>query len=394
MHFTNVVKPTHLCNLDCSYCYNEDARKPIMTSVQLERVVRETLFFANEQDPGASVDFIWHGGEPTIAGIAFFQRAIEVQAEVGLGLHIENTLQTNGTLINEEWAQFLSHNRFRVSISIDGPEHLNDLTRKDRAGKSSYKKIIKAMQFLRNAKVPFGVCVVLSRANRDHAEEIYDFLSREKLPFNVIPLTRSGAGYSNYSDVGLEDDEYAGPWISMFDRWFDAPEENYVYASDFVYKTRAILNGKPADCIGQVQCSKFHFSTDPEGNVYPCATLSADKNWLYGNLFEQSLSALMASDVAIRAQSRSIDPHCVTCKWQSVCNGGCMSRAIKFFGTHDTRDYYCPSLYRIYEHIELRLRREGSLDLHALPSEGTRDSRHAPPRRALKEKQLVQIQQA
>jgi uncharacterized protein len=391
VHFTNVVKPTHLCNLDCSYCYNEDVRKPVMNTEQVTRVVSETLRFASEKDSVGSVDFIWHGGEPTVAGIDFYRHVIEVQKSSALALRVENTLQTNGTLLTEEWGAFLCENRFRVSISIDGPQELNDVTRRDRGGKSSFGKIMKSFALLRQAKVPFGVCVVLSRANRDHASEIYDFLASEKLPFNVIPLTRSGAGYSNYADLGLTEDEYAEPWITMFDRWFDSPDSGYIYASDFVYKSRAILNGKPTDCIGQTQCAQFHFSTDPEGNVYPCATLSADSDWLYGNIFEQSLSELMSTDVALRAQNRLTDPHCTSCKWQNVCNGGCMSRAIKFFGKHDTRDYYCPSLYQIYEHVERRLRAADGLDLHSLPLAGSQDNRHAPPTRSLKQKQLIQI---
>jgi uncharacterized protein len=391
MHFTNVIKPTHICNLDCVYCYNEDARKPIMTLPQLERVITQTISYVNNRDPRASLDFIWHGGEPTVAGIDFFRHGLEVQGGLKTDLKLENTIQTNGTLIDKEWARFLYENRFRVSVSIDGPEHLNDATRKDRGGKSSYKRVIRAMEILREAGVPFGVCVVLSRSNRNHADEIYTFLEEHKLPFNLIPLNRSGAGYNNYEDVSLADWEYAEPWTIMFDRWFYATDSKYIFASDFVHKARAILEGRPTDCIGQPQCSGFHISTDPIGNVYPCATLSADPNWLYGNLYETDLRELMASPVALRAQSRSVDPHCAACKWQHVCHGGCMSRSIKFFGTHNTRDYYCPSLYAIYEHVEQRIRQEPVMDLSALPAEHMIDKRHPPLDRALRRKDLVQI---
>jgi uncharacterized protein len=135
----------------------------------------------------------------------------------------------------------------------------------------------------------------------------------------------------------------------MYDRWFYAKDEDYVFCTDFVYKSTAILAGRDSDCIGMIQCARGNISIDPDGYVYPCATYSADETWLYGNIVEQDLEVLMQSTAATKANNRVEDPHCTECKWKKVCNGGCPSRAYKFYGTADTRDYYCPSLYKIYE---------------------------------------------
>lgn len=384
MWFTNVVKPTHLCNLDCHYCYNEDTRNPIMTREMLRRTVEETIGYAAGLSAHTKVDFIWHGGEPTVAGIDFYREAVRLQKACAGGIRFANSIQTNGTLINAEWIEFFRENGFDVSLSLDGPEDIHDTTRRSRSGKQgSFSRVMRGIRMLRDAGLPHGVCVVISRANRDRVDEIYDFFVQERLPFNVIPLTRSGSGLARFDDLGLDPDEYAEPWIRMFDRWFDSPDSDYAQCTDFVRKSRAILGGRPSDCIGQEQCSSHHVSTDPDGNVYPCATLSADPEWCYGNLSTSTLGELLDTPLAQRAAHRQMDPHCAECKWLHVCHGGCMSRSIKFYGTHDTRDFYCPSLYRIYDHVERRLREVRTLDLSRLPAPAVADTRPAPPERLL-----------
>ena len=228
----------------------------------------------------------------------------------------------------------------------------------DKRGNGSFDAVFEAIQRVVSASLPLGVCVVISRANVSHVGKIYDFLASEKLPFNIIPMNRSGGAREHYDSVGLQAEEYADAWIEAYDRWFDA-EEDYTYCSDFVFKTRAILAGRPADCIGLTNCSNTNISVDPIGDVYPCATLSGQRGTCYGNITQNDLCDIMKSATALGFRQRAIDPQCSTCKWQHVCHGGCPARSYKFFGDFHRRDYYCPSLFRIYEHIESRLRTKG-----------------------------------
>jgi uncharacterized protein len=354
MIFTNVIKPTHLCNLSCKYCYNDDVRDPIMRESTLERVIEQTFTYVREDAPERLVSFIWHGGEPMIAGLPFFQKVVQFQNKYAKGLKFNNSIQTNGTLIDVKWLDFFKSNEVTVSISIDGPRDLHDIYRTDRRGRGSFDKVDEAISKVQKAGIPLGVCVVISQANKDHVEEIYDFLAARKLRFNIIPMNRSGGARENYLEVGLDAEEYADPWIRMYDRWFDA-DDDYVYCSDFVFKTRAILAGRPADCIGLKQCSNTNISVDPVGDVYPCATLSGSPDAKYGSLLENDLVTIMNSQCARGYRNRQVDEQCSTCRWQHVCHGGCQARAYKFFGDHHRRDYYCPSLFRIYEHIAKRL---------------------------------------
>jgi uncharacterized protein len=378
MWFTNVIKPTHKCNLSCAYCYNEDMRKHVMDAGTLRRVIEETFSYAACLPGHPPVDFIWHGGEPMLAGIEFFREVVAIQQTACNGTGYANSIQTNGTLLNDKWAAFFRKEHFDVSLSIDGPRDVHDRARRYADGKGSFNKVMKGIAILRKHRIPHGVCVVLSQSNAADVDRIFSFLARETLPFNVIPLTLSGRARTSYTDMGLGPKEYAAPWIRMFDLWFDAAEEYYVQCTDFVRKARAILTGRPADCIGEEQCGSTHISTDPYGYIYPCATLSGDAGWRYGNIQDRTLAELMRDDIAAEAGSRNADVKCGKCKWRHVCHGGCMSRAIKFYGDHHRRDYYCPSLYKMYEHIESRLKNVPGLDVSKLPAvSASTECRHA-----------------
>jgi uncharacterized protein len=354
MIFTNVIKPTHICNLACKYCYVDDVRKSVMNRETLERTISETFLHVSSTSPDALASFIWHGGEPMVAKPEFYQSVIELQEEYSGNVCYENSIQTNGTLINNNWIEFFKDNNFKISISIDGPRSIHDKNRVDHSGKGSYERVYNAIQLVKASGLSLGVCVVISSDNRNHVNVIYDFLVDLDVPFNIIPMNKSGSAKNIYSDIGLGADEYAEPWMKMYDRWFDA-NDDYIYCSDFVFKTRSIVFGKPIDCIGAQKCATNNVSTDPAGNVYPCASLSGEKSTCYGNINEHALSELLSTDIAKSYIDRQVDHQCAQCKWQHICHGGCHARSYKFFSDHNKRDYYCPSLYRIYEHIESKL---------------------------------------
>ncbi|MBB4209969.1 uncharacterized protein EV659_10128 [Rhodothalassium salexigens DSM 2132] len=358
MIFTAVIKPTHICNLACTYCYNDDVRDPVMRDETLERTIAETFAYARAHAPGRRVSFIWHGGEPMVAGRAFYEQACDLQRHYAGDLTYANSIQTNGVLINDAWLDLFARERFSLSVSIDGPKPVHDAYRLDKRGRGSFDRVMAAVESVQAAGLPLGVCVVISRANRDRVDELYDLLAARGLPFNVIPINKSGGAREAYDDVGLGREDYAEPWIRLYDRWFDA-DEDYVYCSDFVFKTRAIAAGRPADCVGLARCADTNISIDPVGDVYPCASLSGHADTRYGNILDADLATLMAGPVARAYRDRAVDPQCARCRWQHVCHGGCQARSYKFFGDIDARDYYCPSLFRVYEHIARRLDERG-----------------------------------
>ncbi|MFA0813691.1 dynobactin maturation radical SAM/SPASM protein DynA [Microbulbifer epialgicus] len=380
---TNVIKPTHACNLACTYCYNEDDRTKRMSINTLESTIKNTCEYARAKNESGKVDFIWHGGEPMLVGLDFYKQAIKFQERYKKSLKFENVMQTNGTLIDSRWCDFFVEEKFHVSISIDGVKHVNDVTRINRKGEGSFDNVFEAIQLVKKYQIPLGVCLVLNKINVPHLDEIYDFLRDEQLNFNVIPMTNSGDAVASIGEIGLTPKEYAEGWIKLYDRWFYDERHGSILCSDFANKSAGVLGGRAMDCIGAKNCSMNTVSTDHNGYVYPCATMSPDPEWVYGNINDSSIKELMQSDNAQKALQRKTDEHCLECKWLNVCNGGCISRADKFFGTIDTRDYYCSGLYQIYEHIEGRLREVQDIDLECLPPKDFVDQRKAPTKRRI-----------
>lgn len=361
MNFVIVVKPTHICNIACSYCYNEDERKPIMDEDTLRRLIEEAVDYVSKLPSSFNtIDMIWHGGEPMVVGLKYYEKVMEIQKEFTTeNLKFKNSIQTNGTLIKEKWIEFFKKHEFSISISIDGPKHLNDVYRVDFKGRGTFDRVFKSMQLLKEHNVGFGSCLVISKANINHADEIYEFMSKNKIHFNVVPMNKSGSASDQYDELGLDADEYADVWIKMYDKWFGSSNEDYIYIMDFALKTKAILHGKPADCVGLAYCATSNISVDPEGDVYACASLSGLEDTKWGNINDNKIAEIMHSKVAQDYRNRQVDPECSKCKWQHVCHGGCLARSYKFAHDIHKRDYYCPSLYKIYEHIEKSLEARG-----------------------------------
>lgn len=359
MIFANVIKPTHICNLACTYCYNDDVRDPIMKDGVLARTIQQTFEYAASRPVFKKIEFIWHGGEPMVPGLGFYERVVAMQESFKGDIPYQNLIQTNGILINDKWLEFFKEHKFAVSISIDGPKALHDVYRLTHKGEGSFDRVFRAINMVRDAGLPIAVCMVMSRATIDKCEELLEFFSANRLHFEVIPMTRSGAARDNFADLGLDPEEYGRAWCKMYDLWMDLSGEDYVQCADFINKTRSILYGMGMDCFGLANCSHSNVSTDPVGDVFPCATLSGTDTVCYGNIAERDFSEILLSPAARDFQTRGIDPECARCDWQHVCHGGCVSRSYKFHGDIHKRDYYCPSLYMMYEHVATRLKERG-----------------------------------
>ena len=354
MHLNHIIKPTHKCNLNCKYCFSEDERNPIMNFATLERVIMQTfqlcLNYSSEHED-SSVDFIWHGGEPMLAGLGYYHKVIEYQRKYSAGIEYKNCIQTNGILINEEWAKYFKENDFSVSVSIDGPKELNDLCRITCDGNGTFDLVMEKIDLLKKFRVPVGACAVLSQKTKGKENLLYEFFSTNKLPFELIPVTYSGNAVENYNELNLKPEELADIWIKIFDKWYFAKEEDRIYCMGFACRLASLVGGVSVDCLGCENCNMDNISTDPEGYVYPCVAFSSMAEWRYGNINEHNLATLMNSEASEKMKHRKMDNKCIECKWCKICYGGCPSRALMFFNTINAKDYYCPSLYKIYEHI-------------------------------------------
>lgn len=358
MKLINVIKPTHICNLNCDYCFNDDIRQPIMNSLVLEKTIKETFLYAKNKTGFSGAEFVWHGGEPLIAGLKYFKHAIALQKEFSEGFSFSNSIQTNGLLLNQEWVNFFHKNEFSVSLSLDGPPDIHNQYRKDHSGRGSFNKVMNAIKLLRSSDIEPGVVLVATQALKGQGKTVYKFFVENSLRFQIVALTKSGSARDVYEKMALSQADYAELWIEMFDAWFDS-NPGYVRCQEFEGRLSAVLSGNPSGCEGLAICADTNISTDPIGDVYSCATFSGTTALSYGNILNSNLEKLMNTDTAVHFRSRKVDPQCSACRWQHICHGGCMSRAYKIFDTIDVRDSGCEALWKTWDHIAERIEQKG-----------------------------------
>lgn len=180
-----MAKPTGFrCNIACDYCFYLEKESGTLKSAQNQRHMDDATLEAYVKNyiganPAREIEFAWQGGEPTLAGIAFYEKALQLQAKYARGKTITNAMQTNGLLIDDDWARFLARNKFLVGISIDGPQHLHDTHRVARNGKGVHARVIKALGHLKQHGVEYNILSVVNATTAQHPVEVYRYLAHE-----------------------------------------------------------------------------------------------------------------------------------------------------------------------------------------------------------------------
>lgn len=320
-----IIKITgNFCNLKCDYCFynsiNQDS-KTVMDVGLLEKFLKEyfELFRGN-------LRFTWHGGEPLLAGIDFFEKIVEFQKRYSHRQDaILNTLQTNGTLINEAWATFLKKNNFYVGVSLDGIEKCHDFFRKDRCGRGSFERVIGGIRILRAHKVPVSVLSTITKCNAQHVEENLNFFA------DVLGIKNIGSSIfcpdenEKMSPFGVQPRELTDYLKRAIDLWWDRNDPDFRIRE--IENYLAGIVGKEASlCLFNGWCSSF-FCVEFDGEVYPCDRLSDNKNFLFGDLRVQHLRDILNSHRRISHAERANFLHndCIACKWRRCCHNGCIA---------------------------------------------------------------------
>jgi len=372
--FTLLIKPSGSdCNLDCKYCFYKD-RPPIspatcgqglppaqvrglngrqrMSTEVLEKLVSDYM----QLRLPVSV-FIWQGGEPTLMGIDFFNKAIELQKKYGApGQEVGNCLQTNAILLDEKWCQFLHDNNFLVGISIDGPKEMHDYYRLDHADSSTFEKVISAIEMCKQYKVEFNTLTLLNDKNIEHPDEIFDFfikLGVEYLQF--IPCVELDPATSEVSDFSIKPQQYGDFLCRLFDRWYEYGPLN-LHIRQFDSILSYCLRGNHTICTFDKQCSQY-VVIEHTGDVF-CCDFFVEPNWRLGNILQTSLEELTTS-IKKRNFARAkqnLSNKCLLCRHLAVCRGGCLKdRAVFDRDRFNSESYFCQSYQQFFDYTMPRL---------------------------------------
>ena len=318
-----------LCNLACDYCFYLEKRElfPKTSRLRMGDEVLEafTGSYIESQPPGtAEVQFAWQGGEPTLMGLDFFRRAVELQRRHGRpGLRVTNALQTNGVLLDDDWARFLADHDFLVGISLDGPQELHDRWRRGAAGRGSFRSVMRGLQALERRDVAFNTLSVIHADNGAQPQRLYAFFKEIGSSFlQFIPLVeREGSALSSRSIAGRT---YGRFLSAIFDCWLEQGDVGRVQVRDFESALARLAGGSGTVCVHADTCGRS-LCVEHDGSVFPCDHYVEPGRRL-GNVLRDPLGAMVegARQEAFGAAKRERLPSaCRTCRHLVLCGGGC-----------------------------------------------------------------------
>lgn len=364
-----------LCNLDCEYCfyldktdYYPETKQFDMGDTTLEAHVKN---YIESQPVGCrEVTFGWQGGEPTLRGLDFFRQAVALQQKYARPrMKIINTLQTNGVLINDNWAAFLKQHEFLVGISIDGDEELHDHYRKTRSGKGSYRQVVQGLQMLQKHQVDTNVLTVIQNHNGDHGKRVYRHLKQLGVRFiQFIPIVEPEKG-KGVSERSVSPAQFGQFMVDVFEEWRKG-DIGKVYVSHFDNALGMHLGMPSSICVHAPQCGE-NLVVEHNGDVYSCDHFVYPEFKL-GNINQRDYPDLIETPIQQQFSTRKpigSQTHCQRCDQRSLCHGACPAQRIDENGelSISAKHYLCEGYYQLFSHLRPYLDAMGRCLQRGLP---------------------------
>lgn len=384
LHFHAMAKPVGaICNLQCSYCFYlsketlpNGAGTGRMSEETLERFVRQYL--AGVTAP--VVIFTWQGGEPTLRGLEFYRKAVALQQQYARpGQQVENDLQTNGTLLDEEWCEFLKENQFLVGLSIDGPRRMHDMYRICKNGGPTFDKVMHAVTLLKRYAVPFNTLTCVNRFNARYPADIYRFLrdnvgstymqftpvveyrgfeQRSALAWNAEhqttendPKSRPDHPDSIVTEWSVDPEDWGTFLCRLFDQWVKQGLGD-VFVNQFETLVAQHMGLPSQMCAYSENCGKC-VAVEYDGSLYSCDHFVYPEHRI-GNLVEDELRQVVLSRAQVKfgyAKSESLPRKCQECPYLTDCQGECpKNRILHTVAGEPGLNYLCRGLKRFYAH--------------------------------------------
>jgi len=359
-----LAKPSGpICNLDCTYCYflSKEALYPgdrfRMPDDVLGAYIRQVL----ESETAPDVTIAWQGGEPTLMGVEFFRQAVAIaEAEKRPGQRLHHTIQTNGTLLTDEWCALLAEHRFLVGLSIDGPPHLHDVFRVDKRGGPTFEKARRGWDLLQAHGVDTNILCSVHAANQDHPLEVYRFL-RDDLGarhIQFIPIVErdNDTGFQEgdaVTDRSVDPDAWGRFLNTVFDEWLTR-DVGTVFVQMFDAALAAWLDLPATMCIFAETCGNA-VALEHNGDLYACDHY-VEPGYLLGNIMDTHMVELVASPRQRAfgdAKRDTLPRYCLECPVRFACNGECPKNRFKLTPDGEPGlNYLCAGYKAFFTHID------------------------------------------
>lgn len=351
MHLINLlIKPASgLCNLRCRYCFYYDEMKNrsqqsfgLMNFETIENIISKTLFFTEKE-----CTIAYQGGEPTLAGLDFFRKTIEFQNKYNTkNITIHNAIQTNGFIIDEEWAKFFKENNFLVGISLDGLKKTHDTNRITPDGSGSFQRIMNNIDILKKYKVDFNILTVVNRMTAENIERIYAFYKKCGFDYQQYIACMNPFGEElMLHDYSMSAKMYGEFLNRLFDLWYeDLQKGEQPYIREFENYVQIAAGYPPEACSMRGSCG-IQYVVESDGGVYPCDFYVLDEMKL-GNLNTDSFDELDKKRREIRfiEESVQLPDECKNCEYLKMCRNGCRRNR------YDNKNCYCESYKTFFSH--------------------------------------------
>lgn len=358
------------CNLACKYCYYLEknklyptAQRHLMSNEMLEQFTREYI----EAQTMNQVLFTWHGGEPLLRSIDFYRKALSLQQKYAGGRRIDNVIQTNGTLLTDEWCEFFAQNHWLVGISIDGPQPDHDHYRLTAAGKPSWKKVMQGIKLLKKHGVEWNAMAVVNAYNANHPLEFYRFFKENGCQFlQFTPIVerltrhedgRTLASLADKNEIPLSEASVAPEqWgyflCAIFDEWV-RKDVGKIFVEIFDCTLANWMGISPGICAYSKECGHAGVM-EHNGDVYSCDHFVFPEYKL-GNIRDHSLIDMLYGEQQqefSRLKHSSLPRQCKECDMEFACHGECpKNRFMKDKYGDSGLNYLCPGYYHYYQHV-------------------------------------------
>ena len=378
--FHLMTKPVGaICNLDCVYCYYLEkealyaggASRFRMDDAVLERYVRDYI----AAQAGPEVTFSWQGGEPTLLGLGFYERALEFQRQYAGGKTVHNTLQTNGTLLNDEWAAFLKRSGFLVGLSVDGPPQVHDAFRTDKGGAPTHERVMRGLAALQRGGVEYNILTTVNAQNVRDPLGLYRYLKTLGSPFlQFIPVVeRADPALPEVTPHSVPAEAFGEFLCCIYDEWV-RHDVGQVFVQYFDSALASFMGLGGSMCVFAPTCGNA-LALEHNGDVYACDHFVSPE-YLLGNLTELPLADLVNSPAQVafgQAKLRDLPAACRSCDVRFACHGDCPKHR---FGGEVS--HLCAAYQRFFRHVaptmrfmasELRSRRSPAGVMRALAAQ-------------------------
>lgn len=363
---TNNMEPINLlikpasgnCNMRCKYCFYVDEMENRetysygrMSLDTLEAVIKKSLAYAKDYCMIA-----FQGGEPTLVGLDFYKKVVEFAEKYNRNhCKIEYSLQTNGYLLDEAWAQFFAKNGFLIGISMDGNEEVHNHYRVDKDGAGTHERVQQAIELLKKYNVEFNILTVVTKELAANAAKVYRFYKRKKYKYQqyiecLDPLECEKERY------GLTAEDYLQFLKDLFDEWYqDMIQGRYVYIRYFENLIMMLAGRTPESCTLRGQCGK-QWVIEADASVYPCDFYAMDE-WKLGNLLEDDMEKIEQERkrIGFLQKAAQFPKECQECRWFGLCHNGCKRNCIEGSGNAQGKNRFCKAYAGFLEYAYPRL---------------------------------------